>query len=460
MDASHSRGRGLPALVLGLAVLAPATVLSLEGTEPFATWYYVFAWYGTLVTLDGALAAARPDRGFHLLSRPRHALSLFAWSVPFWLFFESLNFRLENWYYVFLPAHPVARWTGITLSFATVLPALFLLEAAGERAGVGREMRWRPVEVTPALLGRVRWAGVAMLVLPLAWPRLFFPLVWGAVALLLDPGTYERAPGRSLLGDLERGRPGRIVRLLLAGLVAGVFWETFNVVGRGSWIYTVPGLEGLKLFEMPPLGFLGFPPLALEAFACWQALVVRGWAVPRRGRRSVTPLDRGRARPELDGAIADRGLGPGRRRSAVVAATLGLALVCASVLVGMERRTIVSRTPRLSELPGVPAARLGDAGHDPFSLAEAEPAELARRIGVPEDRAARWVDVARLATLRGIGSRNAARLASLGIRSTDQLAAAEPAALLESLRETEGPHVDEARVRVWIRGARRATGRE
>ena len=459
MDASRTRARGIAAGALGLTLVAAATLLSLRGMEPFATWYYVFAWYGTLVALDGALAATRPDRGFHLLSRPRHALSLLAWSVPFWLFFELLNFRLENWYYVFVPDHPVERWAGITVSFATVLPALFLLEATLGRAGVGRAMRASPVEVTPALRRRLRWTGVAMLVLPVAFPQLFYPLVWGAVVLLLDPLVHEWAPRRSLLGDLERGRPGRIVRLLVAGLAAGLLWEGFNVVGRGSWIYTVPALEELKLFEMPPLGFLGFPPLALEAFAFWQVLVALGWAVPRDPAAGRQPAD-GLGPLDRDGAPA-----PGRRaageagargRAGVVAATLAAALFSAAVLVGMERWTIVSHTPRLVELPEVPAARLRAAGHDVFSLADAAPAELARRAGATEERARSWVEVARLATLRGIGSRNAARLADVGVPSRAALAAADPAVLLASLRETEGPRLNEARVRVWVRGARRA----
>lgn len=440
-------------MAAGLVTLAVATALALRGIEPFATWYYVFAWYGTLVALDGALATARPERGFHLLSRPRHLLSLLAWSVPFWLFFELLNFRVENWFYVFVPADPVARWVGITVSFATVLPALFLLESGLERAGVGRDARWRPVEVDPELLRRLGAAGTAMLVLPLVWPRLFYPLIWGGVVLLLDPLVYRADSRRSLLGDLARGRPGRILRLLLAGLVAGLLWEAFNVVGRGSWIYTVPGLETLKLFEMPPLGFLGFPPLALEAFAFWQALVVLGLAVPREGGSVPAVRHVGPGRPVGPVGVRER-----RRRGTVAAAALAAAVFSAAVLAGTERWTIVSRTPLLAELPEVPAARLEEIGHDPFSLAEADPAELARRLGVPAGQAERWVEAARLATHRGIGSRNAARLISLGIRSPADLARADPAGLLESLRATEGPRLNEARVRVWVRGARRLAG--
>ena len=33
-----------------------------------------------------------------------------------------------------------------------------------------------------------------------------------------------------------------------------------------KWTYTVPYFGNVKIFEMPVLGFLGFPPFAIE---CW-----------------------------------------------------------------------------------------------------------------------------------------------------------------------------------------------
>jgi hypothetical protein len=44
-------------------------------------------------------------------------------SVALWTFFEALNLRLGNWYYVM--DHPLraVRWAGGVVAFATVLPA-------------------------------------------------------------------------------------------------------------------------------------------------------------------------------------------------------------------------------------------------------------------------------------------------------------------------------------------------
>jgi len=54
--------------------------------------------------------------------------------------------------------------------------------------------------------------------------------------------------------------------LLAAGLVCGFLWEFFNYWAISKWTYTVPYLGNVKIFEMPVLGFLGFPPFAVE---CW-----------------------------------------------------------------------------------------------------------------------------------------------------------------------------------------------
>ncbi|HEX9108101.1 MAG TPA: hypothetical protein VF832_12750, partial [Longimicrobiales bacterium] len=118
---ARSRGKGWAAISVGLGVLAGSGALMFRGVEPFATSFYLFAWYSTLLALYGALAltAGRSPR----LRRPTSLLTMLGWSAVLWLFYELLNFRLRNWYYVFVPANPWLRWPSIILSFATVLPA-------------------------------------------------------------------------------------------------------------------------------------------------------------------------------------------------------------------------------------------------------------------------------------------------------------------------------------------------
>lgn len=397
---------------------------------------------------DGVLA--RRDGHFFLLGRHGLALSLFGWSVPFWLFFELLNFRLANWYYVFVPNGAAARWVGIAISFATVLPAIFLAERAlrvygpwreisaidGLRAPAGPGTRSR---IGPRTLAGLQATGLLCLILPLVWPHFFFPLVWVAPTLIADPWVYRRDPERSLLHDLESRRLRRPVRLLVGGMAIGLLWELFNASARGKWIYTVPGLEDLKLFEMPVLGFFGFPFLALEGWSAYQALVVAGLA----------------ADPRSSGDHPARDRRPDRRPGWVLAAAGLAALFSFLVLRGMEAGTISSTTPRLEAFADPTARALGGWGYDVFDIADADPAELAAATPISADRAADWIEWARLVTLRGIGVDNAARLRALGVTSLEELAAASPDELTVRLAETGRP-VRPARVRVWVRAAREA----
>jgi hypothetical protein len=270
-----------------------------------------------------------------------------------------------------------------------------------------------------------------MLVLPLAWPRAFFPLVWGGVVLIVDPWVRNRVPSRSLLGDLERGRPGRILRLLAGGLGIGLVWELLNIGARGKWIYTVPGFEGFKLFEMPLLGFLGFPFFALEAFAVWQALVVAGLAVPADAAPRPTP------------------------RLARAAAGLGAIAFSALTIAAMHERTIASVVPTTADLGAPEGVLMRNGIGDPWALAGTDPRAVAAATGADAQSATRWIDLARLATLRGIGAPDALALAAVGVRSVEDLAEAEPAALAARLG-VRGRAVDPSRVRLWVRAARDA----
>jgi len=418
-------------IAISAGAVATAWTLLLLQIDPVPTWFYVFAWYPTLVLLDAI--AVRLDGGPSVLWR-KSAISLFAWSPVIWLVFEAANFRLMNWYYVFLPHSQLERWAGIILSFATVAPALLLAERMLRAAGVFRVAITHPVHVSPRDRSLSVALGIGIGLLALALPRLFFPLIWGAAFLITDPLVYRLNRPFSLIGDLERGDWGRIGRLLSGGLVIGVIWETYNFWARGKWIYTVPWLEEMKLFEMPPFGFVGFPVFALEAWSMYHLLCGLGVAHP---------------------------LGAGTGLSIRRTVTAGLAAVLLSwgILAGMEQRTISSTAPRLSDVPGIgesTSARLRAAGIGTvFELAATEQATL-NAAGLTDPEAATAVSRARLVQLRGIGTKHARTLLSLGIGRVCDLAARDPELLTAQIgRRTDAVRPTAAEVRIWIRAARR-----
>jgi hypothetical protein len=83
--------------------------------------------------------------------------------------------------------------------------------------------------------------------------------------LLLDPINYFRG-WPSIVADVSQGNYRRLLSLLVAGGLCGLLWEFWNYWALTKWTYTVPYLGTIKIFEMPVLGYLAFPPFAVE---CW-----------------------------------------------------------------------------------------------------------------------------------------------------------------------------------------------
>jgi hypothetical protein len=401
-------------VVAAVIVLIAAAVLRYYEIPPFPTWFYVFAWYPTLLVLDQVVVRLG---GESLLGSPRALAAMLWWSAVIWFLFEAINFRLQDWYYVFLPGNLLERWVGITVSLATVVPAILLPERLLDRLGVWRDLRFRPITLRPQDLRGAFWLGWGVLAATLAFPRYLHPLTWGAVWLIAEPVLHRTDPERSLFADVAAGRWGRIARVMAAGLLAGALWESFNAAARGKWIYTVPFLEQLKIFEMPLVGFLGFPFFALEVWSLYHLLA------PRTRRWTVLP------------SVA----------------------FAALVLVGMDHWTVSSTTPQVAHLPGVsPGAQrlLGAAGlADVFRLARTPAAEVAYRANVAPEDARAAHEAARLSTLRGIGTRHAGALIAGGIGTVEALARTDPDSAWRIARD--GARPTPAEVRVWIRAAQR-----
>jgi hypothetical protein len=188
---------------------------------------------------------------------------------------------------------------------------------------------------------------------------------------------------------------------------------------------------------MPLLGFLGFPVFALECWSVFHLLACFGVSTPEEP--SPAPIRIGRK-------VATAGLG------------VAFALV---VLTGMERFTISSTTPSLVEVPGLPpsvAFRLVAAGQSPFELAQEPASKLARETGSSLVEARRWIEAARLVTLRGIGTSNARRLARIGVTDVATLAIQDPDTLAVRLRDVSSGgrpplRPTPAEARVWVKAA-------
>lgn len=256
--------------LVGLAIIGAAELLLFLGVEPVAIFFTPICWTGYILAIDAAVFRVR---GRSLLrTEPQAFVWMAVLSIFLWLVFEAYNLELRNWTYVGLPRNELIRYFGYGWSFATIWPAV--LETADFLlATTFRERGPAPPPPAPGRSTAV-WIvpGLAMLVVPL-FARFdvqtyLFGLVWLGFILAIDPWNY-RARRPSLMGDLLQGYRARLWALLLAGSICGVLWEFWNYWATGKWLYIFPILEQYRIFEMPVLGYLGFPAFALEIFAMY-----------------------------------------------------------------------------------------------------------------------------------------------------------------------------------------------
>jgi len=274
----------------GLCVLVVAQVLLLAGIEVVGYWFFPLAWWPYILFVDGLVYRRK---GSSLLrSHPREFIVLLPWSVCFWLIFELFNVVLHNWHYVLVPENILQRWVGYAVCYATVLPGLFETTELLDAYDFLKNSRLRP------LSSSTRWyvpfviTGLAFLVLPLVWPQFFFPLVWGIFIFLLEPLNH-RLGLPSLMKEWEQGTLRTFYLLLVAGAICGLLWEFWNFWALTKWEYTVPYVGWLKVFEMPVLGFFGFPPFAVACYVMMSSVSLmrqgRSWQHPNKPVSRMRP---------------------------------------------------------------------------------------------------------------------------------------------------------------------------
>ena len=268
---SRNRKRFAPYGYIGILVIAMAEALLFSGNQLVGHWFTPIVWTGYILFVDALvykISGRSPLMNDRLEFLLVAVLSIGVW----WLceFYNAPRFWKSDlelwWHYRNLEPNPFLRRVGYDWAFATIFPLLFLTAelfrvTVFKEKGRGPAIQIsRPVLIVLALVGAV--GAIVPLLYPSAW---FAPVIWLAFVFLFDPLNALR--GRpSIFNDLSQGDWRRLWSLLLSGLLCGVLWEFWNYWAISKWTYTVPFLGNIKIFEMPVLGFLGFPPFAVE---CW-----------------------------------------------------------------------------------------------------------------------------------------------------------------------------------------------
>lgn len=235
----------------------------------FQRYSFTPLWLGYILAMN-ALSYRRTGHCL-LRDRPLYLAVLFPVSAVFWWYFEYLNRFVRNWYYEGVDALSAGEYVlEASLPFATVLPAVLSTVEwlASYPRGNNAFAHWRPLPWTHhrAVTWITLLLGCVGLIAIGRWPQYSYPLVWIAPFWLLC--ALQTLPGRRPLCDaLARGDWRPVVFPASAALICGFFWELWNYGSLARWVYVIPYVGGLRLFEMPLLGYAGYLPFGLTCAA-------------------------------------------------------------------------------------------------------------------------------------------------------------------------------------------------
>jgi hypothetical protein len=431
--------------IFGIIILLLSEIFLFKKVDPFYSWFYSFAWWSYILIIDALIYRLKGNS--LILNRTKEFFLMIPWSILIWLIFEAANLSLKNWYYINLPHSVVERWCGYAIAYGTVLPGLFETTELLESLGLFKKSKIKKTEISSGGHSVLILLGALCVLSSLLIPEYFFPLLWTGFTFLLDPFNY-RFGGKSLLRDLEEGNPRKIYLLLLAGLICGFLWEFWNFWALSKWVYTVPFFEKGKGFEMPFLGFLGFPPFAVQAYVMYNFISLfrsgRGW------EESTCRLNMEKKTRPL----------------AMILTAILIASFSVLIFKAIDSSTVNSYYPRLEdaywiepqyrrELPKVGITSLGDLLSKTREKDERD--ELALRLLIPKEVLIQWVEKARLVRLKGLGVENLRLLEKIGIDSISALAKEDPEGLYDKLDQLPHERVPprKAMTRIWVRQAQK-----
>ncbi|HER43695.1 MAG TPA: hypothetical protein ENO08_04470 [Candidatus Eisenbacteria bacterium] len=265
----HETARRIPRhTYLGLFVIAAAEAALFAGVKPVEMYFTPLVWTGYILFVDGLVARRKGESA--LTARRKEFFISLPLSIVCWYVFEGVNLLLRNWSYHGLPENTAARWVGYAWSYATIFPGIFVTAELVESL-IGRRLEnRRRLDIGAGVEKAFFFTGCVLFAATLVFPSPYLcPLPWISLLLWFE-GLNDRLSIGSFSAMFRRGGYGLFVSLIISGAVCGFLWEFWNFWAGTKWRYSVPYLSGIKIFEMPILGYLGFMPFALECYLMYR----------------------------------------------------------------------------------------------------------------------------------------------------------------------------------------------
>lgn len=256
---------------VGIGVVLVSEALLFGGNQFVGHWFTPIVWSGYILFID-ALIYKLKARSLLMTDRLEFVIVALISIAGWWLFefYNAPRFWKSDlelwWHYHNLEPNLFLRRAGYDWAFATISPAMFETAELFSLTLFAKQKEKMTIKLPKSALIALSVLGAIGSIMPFLYPSEWFaPAVWLSIILLLDPLNALRGLP-SVTNDLARGDWRRLLALLASGLVCGILWEFWNYWALSKWTYTVPYFGNIKIFEMPVLGFLGFPPFAVE---CW-----------------------------------------------------------------------------------------------------------------------------------------------------------------------------------------------
>ena len=260
---------------VGLGLIAIGWPLAWGRPDGFRFFWensFFLLWLGYALVVDG-LNWKRS--GTSLFCRnPKAYAGMFLLSIPGWWLFEFFNRFMQNWHYLFnRPVGLLEYGLRASLHFSVVIPAVLSTAELWRSIPLpaGSEF-WHRLAISRGKMSACIFLGIVMLAAVMFFPLYCFPLIWIALYLVFDSINYLRGSS-SLFHFLEQGNWRPLLDLALGALTCGFFWEMWNYYALPKWVYTIPFVDVLHVFEMPLLGYLGYLPFGLEVYALYIFLI-------------------------------------------------------------------------------------------------------------------------------------------------------------------------------------------
>jgi hypothetical protein len=237
--------------------------------QPFIVWFTPLVWIGYILVVDSIVYLLKKDS--LLMSRRLRFVQLLLLSTILWYGFEFYNHFTHGWFYSNLPQNKIITFTMGTISFATIIPAVF------ETIDLIRNFHFfdklnlkLKIPTNKYLLEFFIVLGLIFLAIPFLWTNPWdWAFIWTGFIFLLDPLLYIYHDEKSLIAQVKKRKFNIILSIFLAGYICGFFWEFWNHWAYTKWYYTVPILDNIRIFEIPVVGFLAYGPFALELYVVY-----------------------------------------------------------------------------------------------------------------------------------------------------------------------------------------------